>query len=864
LHKDKTEIIYGAKNTVPTILQLQCSAVEKVCLCSPSSGPSDLLSLDDYKNDMVDATKRGVKLSIITHISQENTRQCKELMKLAQVRHLEGIKFNFAVTESECIAFAASKEDFVVPSLLYSNAKGMVQYHNFVFDILWNKSVPASVRINELGEASSTERTEMIYGEEQIVSTIVAWQYASKDKWNLCLSAAVPPFSMSERIKKGYSDAIARGIKIRYITEITNDNLEYCKQIMQFAQVRHLEGLVGNFVVSEKEYLGEASGKEFLSHIIYSNRKEIVEQQNYIFENLWNNGTAAEKRIRRIEEGRSPLETKLIEDNTAIVAKIRSEILNSNEITVCSQPGLLQLIYDNFFELYREVLSRHKAGQHKGVRLIVTIDRNTIGIAKKIIELGVQVRHVRNLLPLSFIVTDKVGVQINLENVQGRKIIQSMLTSNEPRYLSQFASAFEQLWSEGTDAEMRINDLIEGNDNDNEIQVIQHPSKAAELYTSTVSKAQNEILLIFPTIGAFTRQKRLGILEQLRTASEQRDVKVRILMPSGSMTDSAIADDEIGAEEQDLLNVKNLDIRYIQTMSARATILIVDKRVSLVMELKDDSKDTFFEAIGLSTYSNSKGGVLSYVTMFESLWTQTDLLMKLKQANEQLKINDRMQKEFINVAAHELRTPIQPIISLSETLRSDMATGEPKELLDIIIRNAERLQRLASDILDVTRIEGRSFELNIEKFDLSRLLTYILAGYREQVKNRQDQLKITYITYEYNKIPINADKARITQVVSNLVENALRFTKSGNITVKTEIENNSAIVSVKDSGTGIDPSIMPRLFSKFATKSITGTGLGLFISKSIIEAHGGAIMGGNNTDGKGAIFRFVLPLDKAR
>ena len=139
-----------------------------------------------------------------------------------------------------------------------------------------------------------------------------------------------------------------------------------------------------------------------------------------------------------------------------------------------------------------------------------------------------------------------------------------------------------------------------------------------------------------------------------------------------------------------------IDVRYILQMSdTKATILVVDRKASLVMELKDDSKATFIEAIGLSTYSNSKAGVASYIAIFENLWRQTELYEQLKEAHEQLKIHDKMQKEFINVAAHELRTPVQPILGLSDVLLSKKGDIEQyKGLLDTIKRSANRLHGL--------------------------------------------------------------------------------------------------------------------------------------------------------------------------
>ena len=299
--------------------------------------------------------------------------------------------------------------------------------------------------------------------------------------------------------------------------------------------------------------------------------------------------------------------------------------------------------------------------------------------------------------------------------------------------------------------------------------------------------------------------------------------------------------------------IKEIGIRFIETIPGRATVLIVDKRISLVMELKDDSKDNFSDAVGLSTYSNSKAGVMSYIAMFENLWSQTDLM-------DQLKVHDRMQKEFINVAAHELRTPIQPILSLTEALRSDVTSSEGQEMLNIIIRNAERLRQLAENILDVTRIESQTFRLTKENFNLDEILTRIMTDCGEEVKRSHRDLELTLEPVS-NETFVEADKSRIAQVVTNLIANAIRFTKRGNVSVAvTKGKANDVVVSIRDTGQGIDPEIIPKLFTKFVTKSITGTGLGLFISKSIIEAHGGSIWAENNLNGRGATFSFTIPV----
>ena len=239
----------------------------------------------------------------------------------------------------------------------------------------------------------------------------------------------------------------------------------------------------------------------------------------------------------------------------------------------------------------------------------------------------------------------------------------------------------------------------------------------------------------------------------------------------------------------------------------------------------------------------------------KSLWKQNELY-------EQLKLHDKMQQEFINVAAHELRTPVQPILGLADILRSkETDGGEEAEYLDVIIRNAKRLQRLTEDILDVTRIEIKSLDLKKESFNLNDMILSAIAESNSQVakEHKYTNLKLEFIDSK-ERIFIEADKGRINQVISNLLSNAIKFTKEGTVTVAAVSNNNEIVVSITDTGPGIDSQILPRLFTKFATKSTTGTGLGLFISKSIIEAHDGKIWGKNNyPEGKGATFGFSVP-----
>lgn len=233
---------------------------------------------------------------------------------------------------------------------------------------------------------------------------------------------------------------------------------------------------------------------------------------------------------------------------------------------------------------------------------------------------------------------------------------------------------------------------------------------------------------------------------------------------------------------------------------------------------------------------------------------------KLMKANESLKIKDEAQNQFINVAAHELRTPIQPILNAIYLLQSsNLSIVKKNQYMDIIKRNTEKLGSLAEDILDVTRIESNSLKLMNERLNLYDLILNSIEEYRRDIQLIYKDLTVNYENSN-KSIYVRADKMRLGQVLHNLLDNAGKFTKKGSITVTTVIKSDKVQVTVKDTGIGIHPEIFPKLFSKFVTKSDRGTGLGLFISKSIIEAHGGNIWAESDSQQKGATFIFTLPL----
>ncbi len=515
--------------------------------------------------------------------------------------------------------------------------------------------------------------------------------YKIDGKIDACVDYTRPSLAIDIVIlKKAFLDAKKRGVKLRYATEINKDNISYCKQMMTMVdELRHLDGIKGNFYISETGYLAPATFHEAgksAAQIIYSNVKEIIEHQKYVFETLWSKTIPAEQRIREIEEGTEA----------------------------------------EFYEV---------------------------------------------------------------------------ITDNE---------------------------------------------KASQILVDMTKSTKSEALIFLPNDKALVRIDRLGIIDYLVKAS-QNGVNVKIISQLS----------EENTEIQKKISENAPDIIILDGNSSPYGMYIIDHKKFLRAELKRPGAEKFSDAIGLVVYSNRRMTVDSFESVFELLWKERMLVEELKKA-------DRMQKEFISIAAHELKTPIQAILGMSGLLK--YYPERTDQVAEVIYRNAVRLQRLSANILDATRIESQTLKLAKERFNICDLIPVIIGDYQERIKeSTNDKVGLIYDDNINNHpVIVEADKERIIQVISNLLSNSIQFTNQGYIFLNIVADNDikEVIVTVRDTGIGINPEILPRLFSKFVTRPQKGTGVGLFISKSIIEAHGGRIWAENNVlDGQGTIFCFALPLE---
>ncbi|MEW6603685.1 MAG: HAMP domain-containing sensor histidine kinase [Thermoproteota archaeon] len=553
---------------------------------------------------------------------------------------------------------------------------------------------------------TANEKTEVLYGIENAVGKGVEFMAAVKHSMDLCYDQNAPSIVVEvDAYRNGYRGILQRGGKIRVITEVTKENLEYCKKLIQLvSELRHLDSVKGGLAVSENAYMATAATLEKgkpLTQVIYSNVRILVEQNQYLFDTLWNKAIPAEQKIAEIEKGIQPTRIDFI------------------------------------------------SNQRESVERAFEIMRN----------------------------------------------------------------------------------------------------------------AKDEVMVIFATPHIFELSMTLASSIYAQMMQKNENVKIRLLTPSAGEQTEKLAKIVLSENPKMQLRISDKDLQ------TRITILITDRKEVMIWEVQDDSTDDPYQASGIATYSNSESIASSYSAIFESLWKQTEMY-------EQLKYHDRAQQQFINIAAHELRTPIQPILMSAQALKRRMPENER---IDIIARNTQRLQRLAENILDVARIESKTFKLNQELFNLDDTIRDVVSNiinderppenYESSNADNNQEKRYCYaienrqVIFEPKDEPImiHADPIRIFQVISNLLRNALlHSSQGGTIWISAKKDGDMAIVSVRDSGPGIAQDVFSDLFTKPSIKSGKGFGLGLYISRSIIEAHGGHI-GAENKD-KGATFWFSVPI----
>ena len=783
-------------------------------------------------------------------------------------------------------------------------------------------SQPSDRRNDEVGIEEQQEKktiaTRIVYGEE-IVLIAEKFVRTCKRDLNICINKNMPSVIVNfPAITRFYEVLHRNSVKIRIVTEITSDNLGYWNQnnYKYGIEIKHLSDINGNFAISDdSEYLASTVIHESkpLSEMIHSNVKEIVEQNKLVFETFWKNAIPVEQKIKEIEGRRLPIQTYLIEDSAEALAYAQNFIENADTgFSNSTSIGYFKLLAQNqtLLEAYLNHLSKNKEGKVKGgIRWVTYIDnkKDDLELIKKFLDMSIEIKHVRSLPPLYFSVSRKQCVT-TMEDLKNGEMFQRIVHSSEPLYITHYQKVFDELWETGIDARERIRQ-IETGATIHTTKVVENPLITKQYFIDLVRYAKEEILILFPSLNAVKREVTMGIIDLLKKRITE-NIRIRILSPVNENIRELLFSKNIKGKYEFKENILSREIRKQENLIS--TIVIVDRKYVLATELKDDSQELFEEAIGVSTYSTSKPTVLSYISIFETLWDQTEMFDNLKLANEKLIQSEQLEREFINTAAHELRTPTQAVMGYAELykevfdnlLENTKVTSDDelrriinhlKEHFDAISRNSNRLDELINNLLDVARIESNrinSLQIRKENLDIVKVINDIINTELEQkIKNKN--IEINFINECINEhCWTYADKSRLNQITNNIVGNAINFTgQNGKIDIiitenvchmnKLDVENKNTIVDnmrgnnelniegnklreqilvgISDNGKGISPHIMPKLFEKFITSSDTGTGLGLYITRNLIEAMGGRIWAFNNNDGIGSTFVFSLP-----
>jgi signal transduction histidine kinase len=588
----------------------------------------------------------------------------------------------------------------------------------------------------------------------------------------------------------------------------------------------------------------------------------------------------------------SKYSTRVINGRKQALADAFSRRLTAKHTLYCITGEELVKSYKPFVPLLRTSLQQHGGSS----KIITNIEKGTIQAVNQLIEAGAEIRHIEkhmlrrcviydNSIAYFSIVEQPVITDEAIENVQQTEGQDLWISSTELAVIKSARERFLSDWESAIPPVDRITELEKGKPIEI-TRVIKDNNEAVEIYKSLIDTANSQILYWLPSARALIRIKSAGILHSLIDAAVVRNVKVSVLCPIDSENQEII---------EQIRKVQNIELSAYE--STTSTLLISDREHVFTTELRKNTTYNILEALSLSTYSNSKPTVQSYITLFESLWKQKQLYNELEESHNQLELqqqelqkthgalrkSERAKEEFISMVSHELKTPIVPMkLYCQMFMKKSLGSGlneKQKKAIQIIDRNLERLEMLVTDILDCYKLDLGRINLFREDANIDTIIRNTTTDLKSIIEDQQIFLKLDVRTTG----TIFCDQRRIEQVLSNLLKNSFDFVpkNNGKITIRVEDYMDSeskktsqkeafsrfVMFTVDDNGPGITKSEIDKLFKKFYQIDTSfrrkhgGTGLGLAISRGLVEAHGGKIWYDKNYNA-GASFKFTVPRNR--
>lgn len=654
------------------------------------------------------------------------------------------------------------------------------------------------------------------------------------------------------------SNLVKSGGTIRCIIKFPlKDHSELQSFLDLFTEVKCLDKFDGIVATSESEFVKlstDPTGTTILDGI-YSNDGNIIPISRFSFETMFANASTYNSHMSELDSRvNHSLPSSDFSSSDDSFDKISQFIEKSEHICIYSSISELLFGYQNYFDKFKIFISKEKNGQHMRIRWLTTIrNKNDILLVNRLSKIGIKIRHLNEQPAFSFAISDKYFAA-SIEKIEkGKTVIDRFFLNNNQAHLRYYQNTFEKLWITATEYKERVNEIESRIDD--KIEVIRDSNQSLHRIYELCSIVKKDILIILPSTNGFYRTEMLGGFKMLNGLGDS-GIKIRVLtIPDSENLTNA---NKIKSKYQNIV-FRDLE----QTMVSYNRIIVIDNKNTVLWEVMDDHQQKYIDALGMAVFIESKKITETITIIFNSLWSQSETHTLLKEAHENLKDHGKMQSRFMDLVAHELRTPLQSILGITELLKKEIKNNDQNFMLRVAMANAKKLQRLSENILDITRLEGNILYLNKERFSINQLAIQITSDLVRNVEYNK------YVAIEYDNFDkdyiILADKFRIGQVIQNLVDNSMRFVRNrGKITLRLDIKRihsrDIIELGVEDNGEKLKPEILSKLFTKFASDSYYGPGIGLYLCRMIVEAHGGRIWAKNNLDTQGCTFTFGIPI----